>query len=438
MKQSARATSSRSSGPLSPLERSGVRVLLPALAALALTGCTVAPTSAPPHDSASPGLLTEDPPATAPPAAKPDQATQERPAAPVRTPAESYAAGIGWLLSNQQEDGSWGTFESARAYEVFLDNISSHRAFRTATTALCVMALIEPSRADEKVNASLDKGITYLLTAEQPGRASGETFYNTWAHTFTLEALAMLMKDDRFAARHEDMRRIAQREINTLGDLQSAAGGWGYYDFGRSLASPTGDYDTSFNTASAIMALLKAREVGLEVKQSIIDAATTCLERLRLPSGAFIYGFGHQYMHTAQFNQVKGSLGRSQPCNLALWRLKREITHDQLLAGVKNLRELHHFIEIGRGRPMPHEAWYQTAGYYYFYGHFYAAQVIEELEEPHRADHAAWLANVMTATQDAEGSWFDFPLYGYHKSYGTALAVMTLERCLKAGAGAAE
>lgn len=409
-------------------------LLLPAFAAATLlTGCVLAPS----HTPASPGLIAQDPPAstTPPAAAAPPEKPAEKPAAPVRTPAQSYAAGVQWLISNQQADGSWGTFESARAYEVFLDNLSSHRAFRGATTALCVMALIEPSRTDEKAKAALDNGVTYLLTAEQPGRASGETFYNTWAHTFTLEALAMLLRDDRFAERHEAMRRIAQREINTLGSLQSAAGGWGYYDFGRSLASPTGDYDTSFNTASVIIAFLKARDAGLEVKQPMIDAATTCLERLRLPSGAFIYGFGHQYMHAAQFNQVKGSLGRSQPCNLALWRLKREITPEQLLAGVKNLRDLHHFIEIGRGRPMPHEAWYQTAGYYYFYGHFYAAQVIAELEEPHRADHATWLANVMTATQDAEGSWFDFPLYGYHKSYGTALAVMTLERCLGLGVG---
>jgi hypothetical protein len=31
--------------------------------------------------------------------------------------------------------------------------------------------------------------------------------------------------------------------------------------------------------------------------------------------------------------------------------------------------------------------------------------------------------------QDADGSWWDYPLYNYHQPYGTAYALMTLHRC---------
>jgi hypothetical protein len=33
-----------------------------------------------------------------------------------------------------------------------------------------------------------------------------------------------------------------------------------------------------------------------------------------------------------------------------------------------------------------------------------------------------------------DGSFWDYPLYGYHKAYGTGYAVATLARCVRAGA----
>ena len=85
--------------------------------------------------------------------------------------------------------------------------------------------------------------------------------------------------------------------------------------------------------------------------------------------------------------------------------------------------------EIGRGRPYPHEAWYYTAGYYYFFGHYYASRIVKDLSWDGRPEYTAWLAATITGNQDPDGSWFDFPLYGYHKAYGTAYAILILQNC---------
>ncbi len=358
----------------------------------------------------------------------------ERPAAPavVRTPREAFEAGVEYLLSVQNEDGSWGYFHSTRPYEVYLDNLSSHRAFRTATTALCVLALHGVSDTNERALEATRRGLNYLLTAEQPGRASGSTFYNTWAHTYAIETLAVLAQDERFADQKEEIARIAERELRTLDGLQNATGGWGYYDFSAQLAHPTGEESTSFNTAAGLIACHEAKKAGFTVDDSVMEMALGCLERLRLPSGAYIYGFGSRYSQTAGFNQVKGSLGRSQPCNLALLFYERpDITAAHLLESLDNLRKFHYIIEIGRGRQFPHEAWYSTAGYYYFFGHYYASRVIHEIDAARRKEFAEWLAGVMVQTQDPDGSWFDFPFYGYSREYGAAFAVMTLDHCLQ-------
>ncbi len=37
------------------------------------------------------------------------------------------------------------------------------------------------------------------------------------------------------------------------------------------------------------------------------------------------------------------------------------------------------WLDIGRKRPIPHEAWMQVAGYFYYYGHYYAALSLEQL-----------------------------------------------------------
>jgi hypothetical protein len=90
---------------------------------------------------------------------------------------------------------------------------------------------------------------------------------------------------------------------------------------------------------------------------------------------------------------------------------------------------------MGRKRPGdhhgPHESFLGVAGYFYYYGHWYAALCIDQLpaaERPYFQDH---LAHIILAHQDGDGSWWDFPLYNYYQQYGTAMAVMTLLHCEK-------
>jgi hypothetical protein len=293
------------------------------------------------------------------------------------------------------------------------------------------MALQAPSREDERARVALDRGLRYLLNAEPVGRATGDVFYDTWAHTYIIQALSRLYHDDRFAYAHRDIARVVRREIDILSKRQAAEGGWGYYDFGHSRATPVGNESTSFNTAAVLIALREARAAGFEVSDDVIHDGLQCLQRLRLPNGAYAYGTYARLRPAVGYNRIKGSLGRSQVCNYALWLYDRDITGDDLLAGVKNFCEHHHFIEIGRTRPYPHEAWYYTAGYYFLFGHYYASLVIGQLPPEERAEHADWLARTMWRLQDPDGSWFDFPLYGYHKAYGTAYALMTLQECLR-------
>ena len=77
---------------------------------------------------------------------------------------------------------------------------------------------------------------------------------------------------------------------------------------------------------------------------------------------------------------MKGSLGRIQVCQWALRSCGDEsVSRKDLRDGLARFLEHHRFLDVARMRPIPHEAYYANAGYFYFFGHYYAAKAIELL-----------------------------------------------------------
>ena len=410
----------------------------------AIVGCTQhAATPAAPSDVGTmnaQSMVAEQPqtdPAvvTAP---TPQQATTATPPAlrPVPDPQRSLtrthaaqARGLAWTLANQRPDGSFGTFESPRAREIYLDTQASHRAFHTATTALVCWSLVVPARTDPACNAALLRGLTWLEAQGEVGRASGNTFYSVWTHTYLLELASAILADPARTADHQAWRAILEREVQVARREQSVEGGWAYYDFNHVGQNPSGHESTSFNTGAMIEALINARTQGADIPAGTIADALTCMERMRIPSGSFAYGTYAELNVAGDYNKVSGASGRLQVCNLALFRSDAKGTDGEtLLRGVELLRERHFYIEIARGRVMPHEAFYRNSGYYYFFGHYYCARVLQVAPAGPRRDLLVrWLAEQMAIDQNRDGSWFDYPLYGYGFAYATGFAMRTLE-----------
>jgi len=133
-------------------------------------------------------------------------------------------------------------------------------------------------------------------------------------------------------------------------------------------------------------------------------------------------------------NRPSGSLGRSQACNIGMRYWGDPLITDKVLnTWLDRLFARNFWLDIGRKRPIPHESWAQVAGYFFYYGHYYAGLCIEELPPSDRPPHQAQLARVMFRLQEKDGCWWDYPFYDYHQQYGTALALMCLGRCRASG-----
>ncbi|MBI4576601.1 MAG: hypothetical protein HY722_10100 [Planctomycetes bacterium] len=361
-----------------------------------------------------------------PPGAPPRSPTGETAPLSAEAVAAARARGVAFLVVHQTADGSWGSFESRRTGEIYLGTVASHRAFQQATSALACLALAGPAREGGAVDEAFQRGLDRLLEESPVPRADGGTLYDNWAHCYRLQALALLLAEPRLAARVETLRAAARRELEVLVRQQAADGGWGYYDFGYALQHPSGHESTSFLTAAVLVALADLSAALVEAPGHVVEAGLASLERLRLGNGAYVYGNYALRTPEVLYNRPEGSLGRSQPCNYALWRHGRA-TEADLRLGLDRLFERHAFLDIGRTRPYPHEAWYYTAGYYYYFGHYYAGRAVGAVGEAGRAEYRRALERAIVPHQDPQGAWWDFPFYGYHRAYGTALALLALE-----------
>jgi hypothetical protein len=88
------------------------------------------------------------------------------------------------------------------------------------------------------------------------------------------------------------------------------------------------------------------------------------------------------------------------------------------------------WLDVARKRPIPHESWFAVAGYFFYYGHLYASLCVDTLPMPEKEKYQKKMANILVPLQEKDGSWWDFPLYNYHKQYGTSMAILSLQRCL--------
>ena len=345
---------------------------------------------------------------------------------------QSIDRGAEFLLNSQNKDGSFGSHETNRLSEIYAPLPGAHNAFRSATTALSLSALIETKGDDPNYRDAIKAGQDWMLkNMRKVKRATGDAIYNVWGHAYGIHALVRLRKMPQQS--EETIKQIddlIRHQVDMLVRYESVDGGWGYYDFRAQARKPTGS-SISFVNGTVLVAFKAAEEVGIEIPDKIVKRAVAAILRQQKPDFTYLYGEYLKGRPMQGINRPGGSLGRSQVCNLALrlWG-DEKITDNVLKTWLYRLYIRNGWLSIGRKRPIPHEAWMQVAGYFYYYGHYYAGLCIDQLKPEDRAEYRQMLAKIITKHQEPNGCWWDYTLYSYHQQYGTGYALMTLQRCL--------
>jgi hypothetical protein len=342
---------------------------------------------------------------------------------------------IAWLLANQAEAGSWGSHLSSRPIEVFATVPGSHDTFRVATTALCVMALSDASRLahrePEGLRQAVDRGIDYLLENWDVKRVDNLEHYTVWALGYVLHCFGEHLLHEEDPERNDRIRETCAKIVAKLDRYQALDGGWGYLSL-RGLKTYKPSWTSmSFTSATVLLGLERAREAGIAVPDSMLHKAMESIERCRMPSGPFTYGEIWNRMPVAGINLEPGAACRTPACLLTLELGGRPIEERAVEQALENLLVRYaRFQELGLRRPIPHESWYSISGYFYLYGQAYAAWLLEKHGEKLFERFAGELARAILVCHQPDGSFWDYPLYSYHKPYGTAFALIGLVRVL--------
>nr|WP_286178359.1 hypothetical protein [Rhodopirellula sp. JC639] len=343
--------------------------------------------------------------------------------------------GVEFLIADQNPNGSWGSPTKTKGLNIYAPVPGAHHAFRAGTTSLALAGLLEVAPEDPKSQATIDRAEAWLY--EHLGslrRASGDAIYNVWGHAYSIQALVRLHR--RHAGENAAQEKIVgliRDQFEMLQRYESVDGGWGYYDFRYQANQPTSS-SISFVNGAVLIALAEARDIGVEPPERIVDRAVAATNRQKKSDFSYLYGEYLKDRPAREINRPGGSLGRTQCCNAALRAWGDEtVTDDVVKTWLYRLYVRNGWLDIGRKRPIPHESWMQVAGYFYYFGHYYGALCLEQLPAEDRAPFQAMLAKLILDRQEKNGSWWDYPLYDYHRPYGTGFALMTLHRCKAVG-----
>ena len=212
--------------------------------------------------------------------------------------------------------------------------------------------------------------------------APPDALYNVWGHSYAIQALVALHRRDAGNDIKQKLwKELAAAQAQMLERYSFVGGGWSYYDFLTGSQTP-GDAAFSFTTATALIALKEAQAIGVEFPERLTKKAIASILRQQKPDFSYAYGEYLRMMPMYDINRPGGSLGRSQACNLAL-RLygDKRISDEVLKTWLNRLYARNGWLSIGRKRPVPHESYFSVAGYFYYYGHWYAALCIEQLPD---------------------------------------------------------
>ncbi|HUU85147.1 MAG TPA: hypothetical protein VM243_16730 [Phycisphaerae bacterium] len=347
---------------------------------------------------------------------------------------QAIRRGIDFLLKAQNDDGSWGgQGDSLTTWSGGIwSNPETHRAWKVAVTGLCCAALLEVGTSDDAV-AATDRAIRYLIDNADVKRPNEWDTMNNWAYIYGLQGLAAAYGHPRYAdspLRAEIAASVA-KHVHNLARFQSVSGGWGYLEL-NAPRTRRPQWATSFMTAAAVVAMQEARRNGLEVDQGVIDRAIRIIKHCRLPNGGYTYHVrAIPNLHSEYIDQVKGSLSRIQVCHAALILSGEPVPPEDLLTGMGHFFREHKFLDLAMHKPVPHEAYYYNSGYFYMFGHYYAALVIERLGPEAQAKYWPKLRHEIIKIQQKDGSIWDYDMHRYDRPYGVAYGLMALGRSLR-------
>jgi hypothetical protein len=300
--------------------------------------------------------------------------------------------------------------------------------YRIGGTAICTIALARAPgfETDPKRAEAVARAVEFLCTAREHPTMSEKDYtagydVRAWGYIYSIECIARLKQLGRLPEAQAQAADDAMKwYIDALQKVEiPQVGGWNYArPRGRDTVAPP----SPFMTGPAIQALWRAKEVGYEIDQKIIDRALDFLERSRAESGSVVYS-GDASERSRDLSP--GAVGRMVVVESTLSQAKRSKPRD--VRGAVDAFIVHwDWLKQRKQQNGTHVAPYGVAPYYFMFAHYYAAQAIEELPAAERPEYRRRVNALLFSVREEDGSWND-RVFDRSAAYGTAMAMMAMQ-----------
>jgi hypothetical protein len=298
----------------------------------------------------------------------------------------NVARAVRFLLQTQKADGSWDDSNYNFGGDESLANVYM------AGTALAAMALRECGKPDE-VKRALEKA--EALMRDETKIAHKDQNEIAWAYVYRL----------LYFAKTDDKKTTASL-VKRLSSLQKPTGTWFH------------EYDNPFVTATALHALLEAKKAGADVPDADLKKGTAALKSTRDKRGMFSYDY------PGKGGEPEGAAGRAPFCEFALLlagQSKKEAVAASLAVSFK-----HHALLEKVRKYDDHADSHHNGGFFFWYDQYGRALAANAIGD---AEAMAKQKEIVLSIPEIDGCWVDSHELG--RTYGTAMALLTLKLCEK-------
>ena len=268
--------------------------------------------------------------------------------------------GLGYLLSNQQKDGSWSS-----------DGQGGHAV---ACTSLAMMAFMSKAHFPGfgPYGDQLDRGMKWLLkeAKKRPDGYMGTVMYE---HGFATLAFSELWGMTRDPDDDDAIKKALEKAVQVILRSQNPGGGWRYQP------QADGGEDTSC-TMTVFHALASARQAGIVVPNDTIAKVVKYLKNVH---DAETGGFAYNYKGKMRFPCTAGGAYIAQ--------LAGQRDTAMVNAALRHLKSQAPGIF--------------TATQYHCYGHYYAIQAMVQAGDEEYSKWYPQIRDALVSQQTAHGAW---------------------------------